>query len=39
MIGYDQGFTLAELGLDAAAPLALAAMLEARARLVHPGGR
>ena len=39
LIDAEQGFTLSELGLDAAAPLALAAVLDATARRSSaPGG-
>ncbi|THD49408.1 MAG: DUF2339 domain-containing protein [Bradyrhizobium sp.] len=39
LIGADQGFTLAELGLDAAAPLALAVMLDAVQAPLDRSGR
>jgi uncharacterized membrane protein len=39
LIGFDQGFTLSEFGVDAAAPLALAALLEATRAPVDRAGR
>jgi uncharacterized membrane protein len=39
LIDFDEGFTLSELGLDAAAPLALAAILEATRAPVDRAGR